>query len=266
MPKPRAARSVDKAAGQQGRLEQTPAHIARRLVRIAWKATLGTLARAGGHPYTSLVAVAAEPDGTPLLLMSGLAEHTRNRAADERASLLFDCTANGPDALTGPRVTLVGKLTVCTSSTARARYLARHPDAARFVDFGDFQFYALQVEWAHLVAGFGRIQRLEPGDVIAMAAGAGGLIAAEADILQHMNEDHSDAIATMAEVLGGGPPGASGAASWRMTGCDPDGIDLARGMHAVRLEFPQRIKTANAARKALIDLVSSARAAGAASR
>lgn len=235
--------------------QESSAATARRLVRTAWKATLGTLARDGGHPYASLVAVACEPDGTPLLLLSTLAEHTKNLLADPRASLLFDGTAAGPDALTGARVTLAGRIRTTKSSTARARYLARHAAAAQFVDFGDFAIYALEPEWAHLVAGFGRIVRLAPGELVRSVAGAEAIVAAEHDIVEHMAVDHADAVQLIAARLAGGDPGLD----WRLIGCDPDGIDLAAGAAALRLEFPQRITTLEEARSALIALTAAAR-------
>ena len=244
----------------------TPALTACRLLRTAWKATLATLDSATGAPYGSLVAVAAAPDGTPLLLLSGLALHTKNLAADPRASLLVDGTSSGPQALTGSRVTVVGRLTqlpnrLADPAIARQRYLARHPSAAMFVDFADFQFYALDIEWGHLVAGFGRIDRLQRSDLIQPVDDADAVVAAECDIVQHMNEDHADAIRLMAVELASAADGA-----WRMLGCDPTGIDLACADGtdvdaAVRLDFPQRIKTPEAARTALIGLVAQARLA-----
>ncbi len=242
----------------------TPARIARGLVREAWKATLGTIARQGGHPYGSLVAVACEPDGAPLLLLSGLAEHTKNLKADQRVSLLVDGTGRGQGALTGARVTLVGALAEARSETARRRYLARHPDAAQFIDFGDFKLYALDVAWAHLVAGFGRIDRLQRQDVIAPTAGADALIAAEAGILQHMNDDHCEAIQLMAGGLGGGQAGVSSESSghpppWRMVGCDPEGIDLASLDGAVRIFFSHLVNSTDEVRRALIEMVTEAR-------
>lgn len=239
--------------------------LARDLVRSAWKATLATVSRAGGHPYGSLVAISCQPDGSPLLLLSGLAEHTRNLVADQRASVLIDGTSRGPGALTGPRVTLVGRIEEATGPTDRARYLARHPDAAGFIEFADFKLYALKVEWAHLVAGFGRIVTLPASDVVIAAAGAEEVIAAEASILDHMNADHSDAIGLLARQAtdtGDSPDSVSGgdAAAWRMTGCDTEGFDLARGNDALRLRFPTQVKTAAAVREALAGMVRQARA------
>ena len=246
-----------------GSRQPSPAGIARDLVHRAWKGTLGSVARVGGHPYASLVAVACEPDGTPLLLLSGLAEHTRNSMADDRASLLLDGTPPGPGALTGPRVTLVGRLAETGSPTARHRYLARHPDAAQFIDFADFRLYALDVAWAHLVAGFGRIQRLERADVILGLDDARELVAAEPDILQHMNEDHADAIALMAQHGDGAhaaaPDSGGNPAAWRMVGCDPEGVDLAAGTKTRRLLFLQRVRTVDEVREALMEQVRAAR-------
>ena len=239
----------------------TPAVTAQRLLRTAWTATLSTLDAASGSPYGSLVTVACEPDGTPLLLLSGLALHTKNLLADGRASLLLDGTAHGRQALTGPRLTVVGRLRPlddpARSAIARRRYLARHPSAAMFVDFADFRFYALTVEWGHLVAGFGRIDRLAREDLVRPVGDGGEIVAAECDILQHMNTDHADTLRLMAVALGGAADGADG--DWRMLGCDPGGIDLADGDAAVRLDFPSPITTPAEARAVLVEMVDRAR-------
>lgn len=244
------------------------ARLARDLVRAAWKGTLATVARSGGHPYGSLVAIAAEPDGTPLMLLSGLAEHTKNMLADQRASILFDGTAAGPSALTGPRVSVVGRIEETTSDVARRRYLARHPDAAGFIGFADFKLYALRIEWAHLVAGFGRIVRLDAADMTVPVADAGAVIEAEPGILEHMNNDHAGAITLMASqavsqsATGNPVDPASGAGQgdWRMIGCDPEGFDLAAGASAIRLAFPNRVTTPDGVRRALVAMVQAARA------
>jgi hypothetical protein len=114
-----------------------------------------------GWPYVSLVLVAPDDDGAPLLLLSDLAEHTRNIIRDPRASLLFDGTAGLVAPLAGPRLTLLGRMARCPAPAARARYLARHPAAAGWAGLRDFQLYRLVPIRAHLVAGFGRIAWIE---------------------------------------------------------------------------------------------------------
>ena len=141
--------------------EDLPA-LARRLTRAADRAVLATALAGDGRPYASLVLMACDPGGSPLLLLSNLAEHTRNLTADPRVSLLVDGTAGHEDPLTGPRLTLLGRVAATDAPGCRARFLARHPESAAYADFGDFRFYRVSIERGHLVAGFGRIRWLEP--------------------------------------------------------------------------------------------------------
>ncbi len=145
---------------------EDPARLARRLLRTVESASLATIERDGGGPYASLVLVAADEDGSPILLLSDLAEHSRNLAADDRASLMVDGTAGLEDRLTGPRLTVLGRAIASAAPRHRARFLARHPNAAQYADFGDFRFYRIAVARAHLVAGFGRIHELGADDLL----------------------------------------------------------------------------------------------------
>ena len=238
----------------------TPGAIARGLVRGADHATLATLGAAGGpaagEPYASLVLVACLPDATPVLLISRLADHTRNIDADARVSLLFDGTTGLDEKLTGARVSVQGIARRSAAPECRARFLARHPGAARYADFGDFGFFTVEMRAAHLVAGFGRIHWMDAAALRDDVADAGDLIAAEADIVAHMNDDHADAVALYAtRLLGRAGEG------WRMTGVDPEGADLRRGGEVARLAFDRRATTAEAVRAELVRLVKRARAA-----
>lgn len=132
---------------------------ARALLAGARAATLGTLARdPPGWPYASLVAVAFDEASRALLLLSSLAEHTGNLVAHPEVSLLVVAPGEA-DPLAGPRVTVLGRaerLDGTAAVAARARYLALHPGAARFVDFADFAFYAVVPIRARWIGGFGR--------------------------------------------------------------------------------------------------------------
>lgn len=239
---------------------EAPDALSRRLVREAWKATLCTLDRTSGHPYGSLVAVAVAADGTPLLLLSGLAEHSKNIAADGRASLLFDGTGLGRGALTGARVTLVGRTSDAVQPTDRARYLARHPDAAQFIDFGDFRLLRLDVAWGHMVAGFGRIVRLDGPSLVPAIGDAAEVVAAESSIIKHMNDDHAEALAVLAaDELRHRGAGAASSNGWQLIGCDPFGLDLSDGVTSLRIAFPHRVAALEAVRKTLIVMVDDAR-------
>jgi putative heme iron utilization protein len=141
--------------------ESSPAAAARRLMRAQGRAVLATAMAEGGHPYASLVLVAPDGDGSPLLLISRLAQHTRNLAADPRASLFFDGTVGLAQPLEGERLTLLGLAAESADPGHRRRYLERHPEAAFYAGFKDFGVWRLAVERGHLVAGFGRIHWIE---------------------------------------------------------------------------------------------------------
>ena len=225
----------------------SPAVLARRLLRLVPTACLATAASADGWPFASLVLLATDQDGAPLLLLSNLAEHTRNLKNDPRFSLLLDGTIHLASRLTGPRLTLLGQAEPSAAPLHRRRFLARHDDAADYAGFADFAIYRLRLERAHLVAGFGPIAWIEAGDLLAPPSPA--LAAAETDIVRHMNEDHREALAQIATrllALEEGP--------WRMTGLDGEGFDLACGSRTARLDFEPPVRDPESARIALTQL------------
>jgi putative heme iron utilization protein len=235
----------------------SPAATVRHLVRATPRAALGTVLRASsgappGGPYVSLVSVATDHDGAPLLLLSDLADHTRNLREDDRVSLLFDATGDRADPLAGERATLQGRLARSAEPRHRVRYLGRHPAAAMYADFRDFGFYRLAIERAHLVAGFGRIHWLDGTTILVEPQPA--LAEREADIVHHMNDDHSDAVQLYAERL----VGLAGN-GWQMTGIDPEGCDLRAGNHTARLTFECVVTDAESARAELVRLARHAR-------
>lgn len=247
-PGPRAA------AGGRESVANDSGDIARRLMRALPCATLATALAADGWPYASLVLVACRHNASPLLLLSELAVHTRNIAADARVSLLFDGTEGRGDRLGGARLTVLGTAKPSGAPDDRERFLARHASAAAYAEFGDFGLYHVEVARAHLVAGFGRIAWIDPADLL-LSGDCAALRAREAEIVAHMNGEHADALALCATRLLGRPAGA-----WRMTGCDPEGCDLAlEGMHA-RLDFDRPVAGADEARAELAALLAGARA------
>src|ERR1700756_4008481 len=136
-----------------------PSRLARSLLRRSRQGALATLMAGTGDPYCSLVNVASHADGSPILLISRLALHTKNILGDARVSLMLDERAPG-DPLEGARIMLAGHAEPAGAAAApgvRRRYLSAHPSAEAFVEFKDFAFFRIQPTGAHLVAGFGRI-------------------------------------------------------------------------------------------------------------
>ena len=231
------------------------ARSARGLARRAFKGSLATIERAGGYPYASLITLATDVSGAPTFLISTLARHTANLAADARASVLIDETGALADPLQGARITLHGRAAPVPDEPVKRRFLARHPEAASYAAFPDFAFWRLDVEGAHYIGGFGRIFDIAPAELLLPLDGANALIEAEPEIVTHMNADHADALELYAKALAGG----SGS-GWRMTGIDPEGFDLIRDGDARRILFAERTATPGAARKELVRLAAEARA------
>lgn len=241
-----------------GEKDNDPAVGARALVRAAGTATLATAqadADADAWPYPSLVQVATDAAGRPLLLLSDLAEHTRNLKAEPRVGLLFDGTAGLDEPLTGARLSLLGRIARTDTAGDRARYLARFPGAALFAGFGDFAFYRVEPERGHIVAGFGRIHWIEAADLVLPPALAASAAALEAGVIAHMNEDHADAVALMARHLAG--LAGDGAV---LCGFDAEGCDVRVGNRLGRVAFPERVTDADSARAMMARLTREARA------
>jgi putative heme iron utilization protein len=141
----------------------TSSHAARcrALLASATTATLATIARdPRGYPYASLVNVAARTSGRPILLLSSLAEHTANLAAQPEASLLVTAATAGEDPLAAERVTLIGPCTRVPPAeveAAREAFLAAHPSAARYASFADFALFLLSPLSVRYIGGFGKM-------------------------------------------------------------------------------------------------------------
>jgi putative heme iron utilization protein len=230
-----------------------PREATKRLLREIGTGALGSL-NEDGSPYASLVTVASHADGAPVLLLSKLAKHTRNIARDPRVSLLLAAKAGDSDPLTGARVSISGRIAKTSDPAARRRFLARHPEAALYADFPDFGFYRIEIESAHLVAGFGRIVELSAAEILTPLDGAEELLAAEEGAVAHMNEDHLDAIELYATRLLRERPGG-----WRIASLDPEGCDLTLGETARRLVFPQRVTGPDELRRTMVALAKQAR-------
>ena len=228
---------------------------ARQLIRGAVSATLAT--QLDGQPFAALVTPAPAPDLSPLLLISTLSEHTRHLRGDSRCALLFTGQPSGPNPQTAPRISVTGLAAPVPAEEApalKARWLARHPYAALYADFGDFALWRVAIGGALLVGGFARATRLRASEMAPDSRAVAALIESEADILAHVNADHPDAVAVIAERLLGRAPGI-----WRLATVDVDGCDISDGNQSVRLAFPVPVRDADGVRAALIRAAREAR-------
>jgi len=250
-----------------GNGEPRPGDTVRRLLRAADRAAMATHLSGRGDPalqawpYTSLVLLACDHDATPLLLISDLAEHSKNIAEDARVALLIDGTAGRVDPLTGPRATILGRAEKTDDGRLKSRFVARHPSAALYADFADFHLYRVAVAQAHFVAGFGRIHWINAADV-GFAAGPAATTPVATTPAWADGEEalvaRLNGAAGMADRLARLGTGRQ-ANGWRVTGVDPEGIDLRRDGSVSRLEFPAPADDPDAAAAAIDGLLQAAK-------
>ena len=243
-------------------ISPTHAERCRTLAAQARAGTLCTIARdPDGYPYGSLVTIAFDDQGRPLLLLSDLAEHSGNLARRPEASVLV---AEPIEARAEPlaigRVTLLGpcaRVERGDRDVVRARFLETQPNASYYVDFDDFRFYRLETEAIRYVGGFGRMSWVGAAEY--REAKPDPLAPAAEGILAHMNDDHADAVLAYARAFGAMPD----ATSATMTAVDRYGFELAAitpaGKRARRIAFDAPVTTTDEVRKAMVALVKRAR-------
>lgn len=219
-----------------------PVWQARTLLRACRAGTLAT--SADGQPFASLVTPACAPDLSLLVLLSDLSEHTRHLRAEPRCAVMVVGTAETVNPQTAPRVTITGLAEIEPDAALKARWVALHPYAAFYADFGDFNLWRIRPLAGQIIGGFARAHRLRRDDLTPDADAVARLLAAEAEICGHCNADHPDTLAVLA-----GLPG-----DWRMITVDVDGCDLALDETVRRIAWSAPAGDANAVRQELIRL------------
>lgn len=245
-------------------LRQTDAdaiRLAKTLLRSARFGALAVLDPATGGPLASRVGVATDIDGTPIILTSMLSAHTPAILADPRCSLLLGEPGKG-DPLAHPRISLTCRATRIEKDAAShprvsRRYLYRNPKAQLYAGLGDFSFFRLEIERASLNGGFGKAYALTRADLVSEGPVVEALAASEQRAVDHMNEDHLEAIALYARHFAGNEEPAA----WTISGLDVDGLDLVDGDRCQRVFFPESLKDPAELRTVLVEMAKTARQA-----
>ena len=227
---------------------------AKTFLRTARHGALATLDPETGIPMASRVSLATASDGAPVFLISQLSGHFGALQVDGRASILLGEPGRG-DPLAHPRITVFGRAAIIPPNrrqVIRGRFLARHPKAALYADFGDFAFWELQIEGASFNGGFGKAYAVMRDDLIAPTDSE--LETMEPGAVQHMNEDHADAIGLYATVLEGLPK-----APWQLACVDLEGLDIVTGDSVGRVWFDPPLSSGAELRQRLVDLAKHAR-------
>ena len=235
---------------------------ARTLMHVGRVGMLSTLSeRHPDWPFGSVMPYGLDNQGRPTFLISSLAMHTRNLQRDPRASLLVAEESANQDPLGGARLTLVGTVAEVPDAdlaAIRDSYLQRHPQSEMWVDFGDFAFYRMDIAEPYYVGGFGVMGWVTANDYL--AAEADPLADIAPSVIQHMNEDHAEALMLMARHFAG-----CAAESAKMTGVDRLGCDVQvvskDGEQGLRVPFIRQATNGNEIRKVLTEMSRQARAA-----
>lgn len=234
--------------------QEQPGWISRHLVRSRKKAVLATVMREKeGEPYASLVLTASDYQGNPLIYISDLAEHTQNIWQNQKVSMLFENTTGLNDPLSGARVSLQGTVSESKDPVLKERYFKRHEHSRKYENAHNFFLYQMKVEKAHLVAGFGKIYWLS-SNRYHFEQPCPDLQENESGIVEHINEDHSDAIDLIAKNLLGAQEDG-----WKMVGIDPEGFDMRHGDRLLRYNFVEPLANAADSRPVMVELVRQAR-------
>jgi putative heme iron utilization protein len=233
------------------------AEIARTARALLRRESVGVLsthsADVEGYPFGSIVPYVVDHAGAPAILISDIAQHTRNVERDPRVSLtVFDRTAADPQA--GARLTWIGDAAPIDPADVETprRYSRQFPSSDGYFATHGFAFYRLSLRRARFIGGFGQIAWIEPRELLA----PNPFRASEAGIVDHMNRDHAPALDHYCRALAGVAP-----SHVVMTGIDAEGFDMLADGRKVRIDFDVPIGTEEEARSTLVRLLREGRSA-----
>jgi heme iron utilization protein len=248
------------ASNQPAVAEPTFAERSRTLVYLGRVASLSTLSRKQqGFPFGSVMPYGLDDHANPVFLISTMAMHTQNVQADPRSSLLVTQPDTTGDPLGASRVTLLGNILPIPGpevTEARKLYLARYANSKHWVDFDDFSFYRMGVVDVYYVGGFGVMGWVSASEYY--SGQPDPLADTAAEIVQHMNTDHGDALVLLARAFAG-----IESQEVAMTSVDRLGFHVRfktqDGTRGARIAFLQDVSSPAEARKVLIEMVGQAR-------
>jgi heme iron utilization protein len=211
-----------------------------------------------GYPFGSVTPFILGHDGQPIVLISTIAEHTKNIIANPKVSLLV--FAKGDDLQANARLTLLGEAENIGKDDAdlMARYCRYFPDSVGYFAMHDFSFYRINIAQARYIAGFGKMGWME-GNALNIQAGSNHIAALETDMIEHMNQDHADSLMAYCQHFHGLTPSRA-----LLIGIDSDGFDVEvvvdDDIKTLRFNFAAPIFDANSARAAFVAISKQVRA------
>lgn len=233
---------------------------ARKFLRSTCSGILSTHStRHEGYPFGSVAPFVLDHHCQPIILISNIAEHTKNIAANPKVSLLV--FAGAEDLQANARLTLLGEAVKIYKDDIdlRARYLRYLPQAASYFDMHDFSFYRIHIHQARYIGGFGKMSWLSEADLFGSITDSVSVLASqEAAIIEHMNADHTENLLNYCKHFH-----HVDAEHAHMLGIDCDGFDVSARIGntstILRFDFEQPIHDAQSARTALVAMAKAAK-------
>ena len=236
---------------------------ARAFIQSEHNGTLCTLSRRlAGFPFGSIAPYALMATGEPILLISDLAEHTKNVRADARVSFMIQ-DSHARDQQANARATLMGYAMPVSEpfvEDARQRYLQAVPNAAGYFSMHDFALFKVHVLQVRYIGGFGNIFWINGDELIERRANASldPLAAVAESACEHMNKDHQEALIAYAKAFA-----QTETDSAKMLSVDSRGLDsvaiTAEAHRYIRLDFPSPVHTTDELRQMTIEMGKQAR-------
>ena len=228
---------------------EVASHDARKLLLDEYHGILSTHSQdVPGYPFGSVMPYCLDADGQPVILISRIAQHTKNVEADPRVSLIVS-QSGVDDVHTGGRLTWLGDVEkLKADQDLQDRYYSFFPSAANYHKTHDFDFYRINLVRARFIGGFGKIYWVS-NDLLKKANPFYGQV--EKGMVNHMNEDHVDAMVKYCHAAGIEIPED---VTPSMAGVDSEGMHLRMNDRIVRIPFPDAVDEPMAVRKTLVEM------------
>ncbi len=236
---------------------------AKDLVSSGRHGVLNTLSVSqAGFPFGSVVPYDLTADGRIIIYVSLIAEHYKNLTSDSRASLTVveRYSEHQPQAF--GRATVLANFVEADSSEIediRRNYEKRFPGSINYEIAHNFIFLVGRVAKVRWIGGFGAIGWV--GGEAFRATSLDHIAYHIADIINHMNDDHGDALEILAKVHQAGD-----AADYQravMVAINSSGfvMRLYAGQKSsdIQISFAKTLSTAAEVRGAIIELVQEAK-------
>lgn len=209
-----------------------------------------------GYPFGSVTPYDINNNGDIFIYISFLAEHYKNLVVDARASLCVIDPFGVLNAQSHARATLVLDFSPpdeTQKAGIMAAYEKRFPNSVSYELAHSFTFMVGKTKKVRWIGGFGDIGWIESERYL--SATVDPLSYHAMDIIQHMNNDHADALVKICKSKCGKDAAMH---QVKMVAVNSSGFKLQVRGETIPIEFASRVNSLDECRKAFVELSRSA--------